>query len=303
MNEPAPAYPGMTHAQALQALRTYITAAEAFAENSNAIDHETRMLAASALRITQSTLTLNPATIITVEEASRLNQFSERFRNGEPIARILEEWEFWGLPFSLSPATLIPRPDSETLVEAALARLKATGQQHARLRLLDLGTGSGCLLIALLSECKLATGLGIDMAEQAVSTAQTNAARNGVTQRARFIRGDWGDGIAERFDLIISNPPYIPSKDIGALDASVREHDPLIALDGGQDGLTFYHRLARDLPHLLTHEGFAVIEIGYDQGESVPALMIASGLVIQTIQHDLAGHPRAIVITSRADAV
>jgi release factor glutamine methyltransferase len=224
---------------------------------------------------------------------ARLDGFAGRREAGEPVWRILGEREFWGLPFRLSPATLEPRPDSETIVEAALKEL--AGRNTEPLSLLDLGTGTGCLLIALLSELPNASGLGVDLSEEACRTATGNAALNGLAERASFRQGSWTDGLTGRFDLILSNPPYIPSGEIAGLAVEVREHDPLLALDGGEDGLGPYRIFARTLPPLLAPGGRIVFEIGAGQGPDVVALMQAGGLEFRGSRNDLGGHERALI--------
>ena len=247
------------------------------------------------LLIEGSLATENPAPdmIMPPEALARLRGFAARRLAGEPVWRILGEREFWSLRFKLSPATLEPRPDSETIVEAALAELK--GRRDEPLSLLDLGTGTGCLLIALLSELPHATGLGIDLSQEACDTAAGNAALNGVAERAAFRQGCWTEGLSGRFDLIVSNPPYIPSSEIPGLSVEVREHDPILALDGGADGLAPYRSFARTLPGLLAPGGIVVFEIGAGQGPDVVALMQAGGLEFRGSRHDLGGHERALI--------
>jgi release factor glutamine methyltransferase len=226
----------------------------------------------------------------------KLDAYAARRLAGEPVWRILGEREFWGLPFRLSPATLEPRPDSETLVEAALAALKH--RRDEPLAILDLGTGTGCLLIALLSEFRAAHGIGVDLSEDACAMARGNAALNGVAQRAVIQQGEWTRGLSERFDLIVSNPPYIPTAVIATLSAAVREHDPPLALDGGGDGLACYRALAASLPDALAPGGVAVLEIGAGQGPDVTALMSAAGLRFAGSRRDLGGHERALLFTT-----
>lgn len=225
--------------------------------------------------------------------AVALEEAVDRRLAGEPFWRILGEREFWGLPFRLSPATLEPRPDSETLVAAALDRLGARRQDP--LRILDLGTGTGCLLVTLLSECPAATGIGIDLSGEACETARTNAALNGVAGRALFREGSWTEGLDGRFDLIVSNPPYIPSADIAALDAVVRDHDPRLALDGGRDGLDPYRIFAGTLRERLADGGHVLLEIGAGQEEDVKAIMREGGFIWLESRCDLGGHPRALI--------
>lgn len=224
-----------------------------------------------------------------------LNEAVDRRLAGEPFWRILGEREFWGLPFRLSPATLEPRPDSETLIAAALDQLGT--RRRDPLRILDLGTGTGCLLVTLLSECRAASGIGIDLSSEACETARTNAMLNGVAERALFRVGSWTDDLDGRFDLIVSNPPYIPSADIATLDAVVRDHDPLLALDGGRDGLDPYRHFAAALPDRLADRGHVVLEIGAGQEEDVKAIMQEGGFIWLGSRRDLGGHPRALIFT------
>lgn len=236
---------------------------------------------------------LDPDRLLDAAAVTRLAGFLRRRLAGEPVWRILGEREFWGLTFHLSPATLEPRPDSETIVEAALEQL---GRRRGEaLSMLDLGTGTGCLLIALLSECRQATGLGIDLSDEACRTAAGNAALNGVAARASFRRGNWTEGLDGSFDLIVSNPPYIPAPEIATLSVEVREHDPRLALDGGPDGLAPYRIFARSLRRLLAPGGFIVFEIGAGQKPDVVAIMAAEGLELQASRYDLGGHERALI--------
>ncbi|MBX3509209.1 MAG: peptide chain release factor N(5)-glutamine methyltransferase [Parvibaculum sp.] len=232
-----------------------------------------------------------PGTRMSDEEEARLAVFERRRLAGEPVSRILGMREFWGLPFAVTPATLDPRPDSETLVETALALLRETAEP----RILDLGTGTGCLLLSLLHERADAQGTGIDISDEALAVAASNAARLDLSARVSFRRGNWTDGIGGRFDLVISNPPYIRRGDIEALEREVREHDPLLALDGGEDGLDAYRALAAAIPDVLTQTGHAVIELGEGQGEAVRAIFEPAGMAVLRIVPDLAGIPRALV--------
>lgn len=225
----------------------------------------------------------------------RLEAFASRRLAGEPVWRILGEREFWGLTFKLSAATLEPRPDSEAVVDAVLDHFGP--RRQAPLTILDLGTGTGCLLIAVLSEFPMATGLGIDLSPEACATAHGNARTNGVAERCRFQQGSWTAGLNQRFDLILSNPPYIRTGDIATLDVSVRDHDPRLALDGGDDGLGPYRIFAKTLPDVLAPGGVVVLEIGAGQEEDVIALMRAGGLAWRGSRRDLGGHPRALIFT------
>jgi release factor glutamine methyltransferase len=223
---------------------------------------------------------------------ARLAQLVDRRLAHEPIAYILGEREFWSLPFAVSPDVLIPRPESETLVEAALAALP---DRSAPLQLLDLGTGSGCLLLALLSELPQAMGLGIDLSQAALAVAEAAAARLGLAQRARFQLGDWGRGLNAHFDLVVSNPPYIAEGEWHHLPLDVRGFEPALALAGGPDGLTAYRALAPDCARLVVPGGTVVLEIGQGQGDAVEALLTRRGLTVTGRRRDLAGIERCLI--------
>ena len=210
---------------------------------------------------------------------------------GEPVAHITGSREFWSLDLIVTPDVLIPRPDSETLIEVAL-RLAA----HPPARILDLGTGSGALLLAALSEWPEATGIGIDASAAALAVAQRNAVRTGLGNRAMFRAGNWGQGLDERFDLILSNPPYITENEL--LSDEVRIHEPATALFAGHDGLDDYRRILPQLSRLLQPGGLAVVEIGYRQGAALLDLAATHGLHA-SVHPDLAGRDRAVAL--RAD--
>lgn len=209
----------------------------------------------------------------------------------EPVSRILGHREFWSLGFALSPATLDPRPDSETVVEAALAGLP---DRQAGLRILDLGTGSGCLLLAVLSALPAAWGLGIDRSVGALGTAWANARRLGLADRAAFAATDWASGLAGRFDLVIANPPYVTAAEMASLAPEVAEFDPHAALAGGTDGLDAYRAIIPALPGLLAEAGRALLEIGPDQAVAVSGLLDESGLGPVIMHFDLAGRIRCL---------
>ena len=256
---------------------------------------DARFLLLGVLDLRVIDLALDGGSPLGPEAASSLEAAARRRLAGEPVARILEAWEFWGLPFRLSPETLVPRPDTETLVEAALA---ATPDRAAPLRILDLGTGSGCILVALLSELPNATGLGVDRSWGALRTARANARNNGVANRAGFVASDWCDALGAPFDRVVSNPPYIASGVIAGLDREVRQHDPRAALDGGDDGLAAYRRIVHAAAETLLAPGGSLhFEIGYDQAEAVTVLGEKAGLRSGGIAHDLAGHARVVSFT------
>jgi release factor glutamine methyltransferase len=212
---------------------------------------------------------------------------------GKPLDRVLARRGFWTLDLELGPATLSPRPDTETIVTAALAILRA--RNLAAPTILDLGTGSGAILLALLSKWPSATGLGIDLEPDAITIAQRNATRTTLAPRATFQTGNWCAGLTVCFDLIVSNPPYIPSGDIVALAREVREHDPLLALDGGNDGLVAYRIIAAEAREHLAEGGAVVLEIGAGQADDVTHIFTKSGFTAGQRHRDLGGHERALV--------
>jgi release factor glutamine methyltransferase len=276
-----------TRAGALVRLR------RAFAEAGlDTPDLDARILLAEALGIDAAALALRPGEPLGAAGAERLSGYAARRLAREPVARILEVREFWGLPFRLSPGTLVPRPDTETVVEAALAALP---DRRAGLRILDLGTGSGCLLVALLHELPNAHGIGVDRSAGALAAARANARLNGVGDRADFAASNWGAALAREFDLVVSNPPYIASRVIGELAPEVRDHDPRSALDGGPDGLAAYRAILADADRLLAPGGRLVAEIGFDQEAAVRALAETAGLAVERVAQDLGGRPRALV--------
>jgi release factor glutamine methyltransferase len=227
--------------------------------------------------------------------ADRVSDAQRRRLGGEPVSRILGHREFYGRRFGLSPDTLDPRPETETLVEVALARLAADGRRDQPLRVLDLGTGSGCLLVTLLAELPAARGLGTDIAAGALASARANAEVHGVGARAHWKLADGPEPLHGPFDLLLSNPPYIRSGDVDRLGEEVSRHDPRQALDGGADGFDFYRRIATHAPRLLAAEGSVLLEVGAGQAEEV-ARMLARTLPNRVIasQNDLAGIVRCV---------
>ncbi|WP_245479752.1 peptide chain release factor N(5)-glutamine methyltransferase [Hansschlegelia zhihuaiae] len=254
---------------------------------------EARALAQEALGLSPTQLLADGGAEVSLLRSAQLDAFLDRRLSGEPVDRILGCREFWGLGFALSPETLSPRPDTETVVEAALAEI---GDADGAISVLDLGTGSGCLLLALLSELPNAWGLGVDLSPGAANTARENAESLGLAGRARFAAGHWAAAVATRFDLLVSNPPYIATDDIAALDVEVRAHDPRRALDGGTDGLDAYRAILREAPRLLAPGGAAVLELGAGQAGAVGELAVASGLAVIRAARDLAGVERALVV-------
>ena len=260
---------------------------------------DARLLMLAALNIAHTDLLAQPREALGHEAAQRLIAFLYERKKRVPVARILGEWEFWSLPFTLSPATLIPRPDSETVVAAALINLGERRHNSEGLRLLDLGTGSGCLLISLLHELPQARGLGVDLSSEALDTALINARRNHVAERASFLQSDWHAAVDGEFDLIVSNPPYIAERVITTLEPEVREHDPHLALSGGQDGLDAYRSILAGLHQILAPNGVAVLEMGSDQSESLARLGRDAGFELTGPYADVGARPRAYAFRKR----
>lgn len=225
------------------------------------------------------------------KQIAAINSAAARRARHEPLARILGRREFWSLEFGLNPETLVPRPDSETLVEAALQHCSAPQRPC---RVLDLGTGSGCLLLALLSERPAAWGLGVDRVAGALRQAVANACALHMAERCAFLCGDWTTALAGRFDLIVSNPPYIESGALEDLEPEVALYDPRLALDGGPDGLAAYRLLVPQAAGVLASDGWLILEIGLGQERQVCALLSASGLEKQVQHPSLDGRIRAI---------
>jgi len=232
--------------------------------------------------------------------AARLAGYVRRRLAGEPVSRIEGAREFYGRDFLIDTETLDPRPDTETLIDAALEVVARNGWKDRPLKLLDLGTGSGCVLLTLLAELPLAEGVGTDISEGALRVAGENARRLGVANRARFLAADWFDGVEGRFDLFLSNPPYIPTYEIESLAREVAIHDPRRTLDGGADGLDAYRRLAEGAATRLAPDGWLLVEIGASQPEAVLALLSEAGLALEeeSVRKDLASRPRCIVAGS-----
>jgi release factor glutamine methyltransferase len=249
-------------------------------------------------------LGMDDAAVVAASQMPVSEQQQARFENliarriaGEPVARIAGHKEFWSRSFKLNADTLVPRPETETLVEAALAIFP---ERDTPLRVLDLGTGSGILLAAILSERPHASGVGVDHSESALGIARENLEALGLAARTQLIRGDWGAAVGDTFDLVVANPPYIGSKEIPSLAREVREHDPHFALDGGADGLDAYRKIIAELPHLLSRNGAAVLELGIGQEATVSELASAQGLFVTgPTRRDLGGVPRALILYPR----
>ena len=249
---------------------------------------EARILLAAAMNA-QSVAHLDRAP--TDAERAAFDAMMARRESREPVAYILGRKEFWSLDFEVSPAVLIPRPDSETLVESALRHFKNAPPKTV----LDLGTGSGCLLVSLLTEWPEATGLGVDISDAALALAERNARRLGTGGRAQFRRGDWARDLAQQFDLVVANPPYIRDQELLSLDRDVAHFEPLLALKGGSDGLDPLRRIADRLRHVMRSGAVAIIEIGVAQAAAASRILVNAGLEVLSIAKDLGGHERAVV--------
>ena len=256
---------------------------------------DARILVGAALGVDLTALIAAAGRQLTADELLRIEDFARRRCRGEPVARIIGSKEFWGLPLQLSAATLVPRADTETVVEMALAMLRAETLPDRRVRIADIGTGSGAILLALLSELRDGYGVGTDISQPALRTARINAANLGLADRAGFVASYYAAALSDGFDLIVSNPPYIRSSEIAGLPTEVRDHDPLGALDGGADGLEAYRVIIPQAMGRLAPGGALVVEVGHTQSADVRRLMSAAGLTIDVpAKTDLSGIERAV---------
>lgn len=257
---------------------------------------EARMLLAVATGWDAATIFGYPERDVPEDASTQYRSFVQRRVAGEPAAHITGVREFWSLPFKVTPDTLVPRPDTEAVVELALEVLE---ERPAPETLLDLGTGTGCLLLALLSELPSAAGVGLDISAAALAVAKENAAGLEMADRASFVLADFAEAPGGPFDLIVSNPPYIPSDDIAGLEVEVRDHDPLSALDGGGDGLDAYRAIFRAAPARLAPNGILIFEVGAGQAADVAALGEAAGMSLLSLRKDLAGVDRALAFCKK----
>jgi len=255
---------------------------------------DARLLLAHALDVSATAVFSHPERVLTADEQARIEALAVRRAGREPVSHILGQREFWSLTFKVTADTLDPRPDTETVIDAVLA---AVADRQAPLRLLDFGTGSGCILLALLSELPQASGLGVDASPAALAVALANGQALGLDHRVIFASGDWGRGITGLFDVIVSNPPYIRDQDIDGLEVEVAGFEPRAALAGGPDGLNCYRALAPDVKRLLKAGGRAVFEVGQGQAEAVAGIMQTVGLVVQGLRRDLSGIERCVIVS------
>ncbi|OAN48085.1 protein-(glutamine-N5) methyltransferase, release factor-specific [Paramagnetospirillum marisnigri] len=257
---------------------------------------DARLLLAEVVGLSPQALFSKPHLELTVGEIERFEGLMARREAREPVSHLLGRRGFWTLDLTVSAAVLDPRPDTETLVEAVLAMVPDRARP---LRIVDFGTGSGCILLALLSELRFATGLGIDRSPAALAVAQANAHAAGLAERAEFRQGDWGEGLDGSFDVVVSNPPYIPEDEIDGLEPEVARFEPRLALAGGPDGLDCYRALAPHISRLLAADGVAALEVGMGQAADVAAILSGAGLVNQGVHRDLAGVERCVLAGSR----
>lgn len=255
---------------------------------------DARLLIAEAIDFSLTDFVMKPDRVVTPEESARITAMIDRRANGEPVHRILGHREFHGLDLLLSKETLEPRPDTEILVDTLLPALKKAVSTKGSARILDMGTGTGAICLALLKECPEATGIGSDISADALETAARNAARNDLGARFETIRSDWFEKISGSFDIIVSNPPYIRTDIVATLDQEVRNHDPMAALDGGQDGLAPYRLIAADAGRFLVENGIVGVEIGFDQRLDVSAIFASHGFSLLDAVKDYGGNDRVL---------
>jgi release factor glutamine methyltransferase len=257
---------------------------------------DVRRLMADVLEASGADILRQPERALGAAQMDALRSYVERRKRHEPVSRILGKRDFYGRTFALSAATLDPRPDSETVIAAALDLVREEGWHSEPLRILDVCTGTGCLLLTLLCELPHATGLGSDISEPALATARQNALDLGVTQRAAWARADALEGIAGPFHMLVGNPPYVRSGEIAQLEPEVRDFDPALALDGGIDGLTMYRRLVPQVANVVPN-GWVVLEVGHDQADAVVGLLASQARIDAAgirIRQDVSGKRRCV---------
>ncbi len=273
----------LTVKDALQGVRARLRAG-----GIDSADVEARLLVQRATGLARERQITQPDRLLTPEEGAQLEALVVRRLTREPLAYLLGEREFFGLSFAVSPAVLVPRPETELLIEEALAALP---DREARLRLLDLGTGSGCLIVTALTLWQHALGVGVDRSAAAIAVAAANGRRHGVERRLLLVQGDWTDALQGPFDLVLANPPYVAEGEMAGLEPDVRDFEPRSALVAGADGLDDYRRILPALPGLLAPGGLALLELGAGQAEALALLGREQGLEV-SFARDLAGVAR-----------
>ncbi|WP_081963768.1 peptide chain release factor N(5)-glutamine methyltransferase [Hoeflea sp. BAL378] len=262
-------------------------------------DLDARLLAAGMMGVEPHELATGGDAPLNPTLRQRLEQAARDRLSGMPVHRILGAREFYGLTLALTPATLEPRPDTETLIDAVLPFVRSTVAAKGACSIADLGIGTGAIGLALLAECPQARCLGVDVSADAVAAALQNARSLGLSARYEAVTGDWLTGIKARFDLIVSNPPYIPTADLASLAREVVEHDPMLALDGGPDGLAAYRAIAAQAAGRLEAGGLLAVEIGIRQKDPVTALFAACGFELAGVRADLGGVDRVLLFKSQ----
>lgn len=276
-----------------EAQRLLAKAFELSGIESGAVD--ARVLIGAALRLSRAQLVAQSDRVLEPREISAVSALAARRLKREPVSRILGRKEFWSLSFDVTPDVLVPRPDTETVVEAALDHAAAAGLRRRELRILDIGTGSGALVLALLHELPAAHGVATDLSAAAIDVARGNAERLRLAARCSFVVCNMADALQGRFDLVVSNPPYIARGAIATLEPEVRDYDPRLALDGGADGLDAYRAIAAAAPRLLARGGRLLLELGAGQSVPVSALIAAAGMSVLAVRTDLGSRPRVLV--------
>lgn len=265
-----------------------------FAKNNiDSASLDARLLAQFAFKKDELEFAVKEHDLVSVEQMIYLEKLAKRRMNGEPVARILGTKEFYGLEFKLNKNTLVPRPETELLVDICLEQIG----QNQNLKLLELGVGSGCIIISILANNDNVIGLGTDISQQALEIAKTNARFHNVLERIRFLRGNWFERLNtnKKFDIIISNPPYIETKEIATLAKDVKDFDPVLALDGGEDGLEPYRIIARNAKNYLNDNGFVIVEFGVGQEGEIIEMFLGEGFTLFEKKPDLSGIIRALV--------
>jgi release factor glutamine methyltransferase len=278
-------------------LRAAVLAARQRFAGANLMDAagDARVLIAGLLQLSMTEMLVHDNRVLSQDEITRIDAAVERRLKHEPVHRILGHRAFYGLDLALSSATLEPRPDTEILVERLLPHLEAIVARKGHARLLDMGTGTGAIALALLQECAGVTAVATDISDQALATARENAARHGLQDRFETLRSDWYSALSTRFDMIVSNPPYIASRVIDGLSPEVRLFDPMAALDGGADGLDAYRAIAAGAAVHLEQGGIIGLEIGYDQQQTVTALFVDQGFTFLDASQDHGGQDRVLI--------
>ncbi|MDL2409546.1 peptide chain release factor N(5)-glutamine methyltransferase [Rhizobium calliandrae] len=256
---------------------------------------EARILVGGLLNLSSTELVTRGSEMVALDRVEAARAAVVRRLNHEPVHRILGEREFYGLPLKLSPATLEPRPDTEILVDTVLPHARRLALEFGNIHILDIGTGTGAICLALLHQCPQATGIGSDISSEALETARANAARNGLAARFDTVQGSWFEAIHERFHVIVSNPPYIESNVISTLAPEVKNFDPPAALDGGLDGLDAYRAIAKDAARFLHRDGILGVEIGYNQRKTVTSVFEGAGFFLIEAIRDYGHNDRALV--------